>query len=91
MPAAGLETVRRLPVQQRGDAYVINAQASTRGDVGITQEVGLELQILQTVLDYITSPILMMPASLPSRSTGMWRTRWCVISFITIGALASPR
>src|SRR5262245_13762485 len=27
---------------------------STRGHVGITQDVGLRLQILQTVLDYIT-------------------------------------
>jgi hypothetical protein len=40
-------------IEQRGHAYVINARASTRSDVGITQDVGLELQILQTVLDYI--------------------------------------
>ena len=33
--------------------------------------------------------MLMIPASLPSRNTGMWRTRWCVISFITRWTLSS--
>jgi hypothetical protein len=33
--------------------------------------------------------MLMIPASRPSRSTGMWRTRWCVIRFITRLTLSS--
>src|SRR3954447_788760 len=33
--------------------------------------------------------MLTIPASLPSRSTGMWRTRWCVIRFITRLTLSS--
>src|SRR3954469_15755202 len=36
-----------------------------------------------------TSPMLTIPASLPPRSTGMWRTRWCVIKFITRLTLSS--
>src|SRR5262249_5921137 len=38
---------------------------------------------------FTTSPMLMIPASLPSRSTGMWRTRWRVISCITRLTLSS--
>ena len=58
-----------------------------RGNVGVTQNVSLELQVAQTVLDHIADAD--EPASLPSRSTGMWRTRWCVMSFITRLTLSS--
>ena len=58
-----------------------------RGHIGIAQDVGLRLQILQTCLT--TSPMLMIPAILPSRSTGMCRMRWRVISCITRLTLSS--
>ena len=51
------------------------------GDVGVAQDVGFELQIFQPMFDDIA--MLVIPASLPSRSTGMWRTRWRVIRFMT--------
>jgi hypothetical protein len=51
---ATTQLIAAFKIEQRGHAYVINARALTRGDVRITQDVSLNLQILQTVLDYIT-------------------------------------
>ena len=55
--------------------------ALTCSDVGVAHNAGFKLQIVQAVLT--TSPMLMIPASLPLWTTGMWRARCRVIRSIT--------
>jgi hypothetical protein len=49
-------------------------------NVDIAEDARFKFQVIHPVLNHVA--MLITPASLPLRSTGMWRTRWRVIKRI---------